>query len=59
MPSRFSPDEWASDNNTAELRVTDQHREIAKAVRAHKRHLGELGMIETALAIYDKVRNKE
>lgn len=49
-----NPYDLAQDNYAIKLKVTDQHREIAKAVYQHKQHLGPLGMIEAALAIYDE-----
>jgi hypothetical protein len=36
-------------------RVTDDHRALAKEIYQTKRHLGELGMIEAALAIRDSI----
>ena len=38
--------------------LTEWQREIAKEVYTSKQYLGPLGMIETALAVYESLRDK-
>jgi hypothetical protein len=37
--------------------VTDEHREIARAVFDNKQHVGPIGMIEIALALQDHLKS--